>query len=304
MRLVVPLFLVGLQAQPAAPIPPEPSLLANVNTLIAKSGAEVAVAFRTLDGEVELLVRPDVTFHAASTMKVPIMIELYRQAHAGLLSLDEPLAVRNEFRSIVDGSAYALVVGDDSEAGIYRAIGRTRTLRQLCDAMITVSSNLAANLLIERVGVENVRRTVSGLGADGMQVLRGVEDAKAFHQGLNNTTTARGLLVLLEKLARGEAVGPAVDREMIGILTRQTFRDAIPAGLPAGMPVAHKTGSITRIHHDAAIVFGPRPFVLVVLVRGIDDRKTSAALIASLARRFFQAATETADERGPRRPGP
>ena len=165
------------------------------------------------------------------------------------------------------------------------------TLRQLCEAMITVSSNFAANLLIEKLGVENIRRTVTALGADGMQVLRGVEDQKAFDKGLNNTTTARGLLVLLERIAKGTAVDPSSDAGMVGILKRQAFNDGIPAGLPPGTPVAHKTGTITRIHHDAAIVYGPRPYVLVVLVRGMDDEKKSDALIAQLSAVVFKAVT-------------
>jgi beta-lactamase class A len=107
-------------------------------------------------------------------------------------------------------------------------------LRQLCDLMITVSSNFAANLLIEKLGVENIRRTVSALGADGMQVLRGVEDQKAFDKGMNNTTTARGLVVLLDRIGHGQAVDSSADAEMIEILKRQKFNDAIPAGLPAG----------------------------------------------------------------------
>ena len=121
--------------------------------------------------------------------------------------------------------------------------------------MITVSSNFAANLLIEKLGVENIRATVTRLGAGGMQVLRGVEDQKAFDKGLNNSTTARGLLVLFDHLAHGTAVDRASDEAMVAVLKRQKFNDAIPAGLPAGIDVAHKTGNITRIHHDAGIVF-------------------------------------------------
>lgn len=156
--------------------------------------------------------------------------------------------------------------------------------------MITASSNFAANLLIEKLGVDNVRSTVTRLGAEGMQVLRGVEDSKAFQKGMNNTTTARGLLVLLESLAKGRAVSAGADERMIEILKRQKFRDAIPAGVPAGTSVAHKTGTITRIHHDAAIVYGPRPYVLVLLVRGIDEKKKSAALMAELSRIIWDAA--------------
>ncbi len=117
-----------------------------------------------------------------------------------------------------------------------------------------------------------------------MQVLRGVEDDKAFQKGLNNTTTARGLLVLFERLAQGLAVDKEMDAQMLEILQRQQFNDAIPAGLPSTVRVAHKTGSITRIQHDAGVVFAEHPYVLVVLVRGIDDEKKSKALIAAISR--------------------
>jgi beta-lactamase class A len=256
---------------------------------IRKGGAEVGVAFRTLDGKTEWFFRADEPFHAASTMKVPVLIELFHQAREGKLKLDDPLLVRNEFRSLVDGSIYKLDAADDSEADLYKAEGQTRTLRQLCEWMITVSSNLATNLLIEKLGVENIRATVHSLHADGMNVLRGVEDGKAFAKGLNNTTTARGLLQLLEAIALGEAVDRESSRQMIEILERQKFNEGIPAGLPAGTRVAHKTGEITKIHHDAAIVFAPKPFVLVILVRGLADTKVSAALMADITRQLYQA---------------
>ena len=279
-------FLALLTLAPFAQAAP-PSLESRIQQLIKSSGADVAVAFRTVDGQHELMIRADDVFHAASTMKVPVMIELFRQAREGTLSLDEQLAVKNEFHSIVDGSVYTLDVGDDSDKEVYAAVGKTMSLRRLCELMITVSSNFAANLLIERVGVQNVRATVTRLGADGMQVLRGVEDDKAFEQGKNNTTTARGLLILLQKIAQGQAVSPAADAEMAEMLKRQHFNDAIPAGLPPGTVVAHKTGNITKIHNDGAIVYGPTPYVLVVLVRGIQDQKQSAALIASISKEMW-----------------
>lgn len=278
---VILLLTALAAAQPAA------TLEAQVRALIATSGAEVAVAYRTLDGKAELLIDPDKSFHAASTMKVPVMIELFRQAEAGTLKLEDPLPIRNEFRSIVDGSPYTLSEGDDSDREIYANVGKTMTLRALNEAMITVSSNFATNLMIEKLGVGKIRATVTKLGADGMKVLRGVEDSKAYAKGLNNATTARGLLVLFEKLGRGQAVSPSADREMVEVLKRQKFNEGIPAGVPAGTPVAHKTGNITRIHHDAGIVYGPRPYVLVILVRGIQDQKVSAALMAELSKRVW-----------------
>ena len=276
-------------AMPQPAVAGQPSTLdAEVRAIIAGSGAEVAVAFRTVDGRDELLIDPDKVFHAASTMKVPVMIELFRQAGKGALSLDEKLPIRNRFKSIVDGSPYKLSEGDDSDKEIYAAVGKSLTLRQLCEAMITVSSNFATNLLIERLGVEKIRNTVTRLGADGMQVLRGVEDQKAFDKGLNNSTTARALLVLFQKLATGQAVTATSDAAMIDILKRQKFNEAIPAGVPAGTPVAHKTGNITRIHHDAGIVYAPRPYVLVILVRGISDQKVSAPLMSKISAAVYQ----------------
>ena len=287
---MLPVIVLALLVQPVGT-----SLLRDrLAQAIASSGAEVAIVYARVDGSETVDIEADKPFHAASTMKVPVMIELFRQARAGTLSLDEPLAIRNEFRSIVDGSVYRLSQGDDSDRQVCAAMGRTLTLAQLCEAMITVSSNFATNLLIEKLGVDNVRRTVTRLGADrngGMQVLRGVEDSKAFGKGLNNSTTARGLATLLLHLAKGTAVDRESDAAMIEILKRQKFRDGIPSGLPAGVAVAHKTGNITRIHHDAGIVFATRPHVLVILTRGIQDQKESAALIGRLTRLVYDAAT-------------
>jgi beta-lactamase class A len=256
---------------------------------IAQSQAGVGIVFLTLDGKTQWSRNPDESFHAASTMKVPVMIELFHQAREGKLRLDDTLPIRNEFHSIVDGSVYKLDPTDDSETAVYKAEGQTRTLSELCELMITVSSNLATNLLIEKLGIDNIRATVHTLGADGMNVLRGVEDGKAYEKGLNNTTTARGLAVLLTAIAEGRAVDPDSSRQMVEILSRQHFNEGIPAGLPPGTKVAHKTGKITKIHHDAAIVYAARPFVLVILVRGLADEKQSSAQIGEISRVLYQA---------------
>jgi beta-lactamase class A len=260
-----------------------------IENRIAESHAEVAVAFRTLDAKSEYFFHADDSFHAASTMKIPVMIELFHQVREGKLHFDDPLVIRNEFHSMADGSVYKLDPADDSETNLYKAEGQTRTLRQLCDLMITVSSNLATNLMIEKLGVENIRATVHSLDADGMHVLRGVEDNKAFDKGLNNTTTAHALLQLLTAIARGEAVDADSSRQMVEILQQQKFNEGIPSGLPQGTRVAHKTGDITKIHHDAAIVYAPKPFVLVILVRGLEPEKENYKLMGDLTRILYQA---------------
>jgi beta-lactamase class A len=262
---------------------------ARVESLIRKSGADVAVAYRTLDGRQAMFIQPDVEYHAASTMKVPVLIELFRQARAGLLALDDEIPVVNQFHSIVDGSPFTLDTSDASDAQVVRHLNGRMSYRQLAEAMITVSSNFATNLVIERIGAKNVQATVVAMGASGMRVRRGVEDSKAFEKGLNNTTTARALLTLMEAIAQGQAVDQAASEEMAAILRRQTVNDRIPAGLPSNVAVAHKTGEITRIRHDAAIVYAARPFVLVVLIRGLDDGKKASALAADITRVLYAA---------------
>jgi beta-lactamase class A len=281
-------YLMTAVSAPASSI--DPKVAADIQERIANSGADVGVAFRTLDGQTAWSFRANDTFHAASTMKIPVMIELFHQVRQRKVKLDDPLPIKNEFRSLADGSIFTLAAADDSENDLYKDVGQTRTLDQLCELMITVSSNFATNLLIQKLGVENIRATVHSLHADGMNVLRGVEDNKAFEKGLNNTTDAQGLAVLLEAIAKGEAVDAdaSYSQRMIQILERQRFNEAIPAGLPAGTRVAHKTGELTKLHHDAAIVYAKKPFVLVVLVRGTDF-KESSVLIADIARQLYQA---------------
>lgn len=252
--------------------------------LIAESGAEVGIAYRLLDGSEEWMFGADKIFHAASTMKVAVMVELFRQEEKKLLTLSDTMEVKNEFQSVVDGSAYKLDFADDSDDSVYQRIGKPMTLQDLNFQMITVSSNLATNILIGRLGVSNVRATMEGMGAYGLEVRRGVEDQKAFDRGLNNETTARGLFVVLDAIARGQAVSKSASERMVEVLAAQIFNDGIPKGLPPGTKVAHKTGTITRVHHDAGIVYGDHPGVLVVLTRGLEKESESDALIARITR--------------------
>jgi len=265
-----------------------------IDDLVRASGAEtVAVAYYNLATGKELLINPDVIFHAASTMKVPVMMEIFRQAAAGKLSFDQRIPVKNDFASIVDGSHYSLTPDGDSDQSLYTKAGQTATIRELIRLMITASSNLATNILIERVTPERVMDLMHSIGAEHIRVLRGVEDGKAFQKGLNNTTTARDLMIILRRIAERRAVSGKASDEMIKIMLDQKFNEGIPAGLPRNARVSHKTGSITRINHDAAIVYprGRKPYVLVVLTRGIEDEKLAHKLIADISRVVYEATT-------------
>ena len=234
---------------------PNVSLKARVQARILQTPARaVGLYYRDLTTGVSLTVGSDVRFHAASTMKVPVMIQLFRDRDAGLLSLDDSVTITNTFRSIVDSSPYRLDVTDDSDSSLYKRLGQRASIRQLIELMETVSSNLATNLLIAKVDAKRANATAHALGADSILVLRGVEDDKAYRAGLNNTTTARDLGMLLAAIANGKAASAASCREMLAILGRQQFNEGIPAGLPPGTTVYHKTGWIGQVvYHDAAL---------------------------------------------------
>jgi beta-lactamase class A len=264
-------------------------LRSDIQALVDSAGQEVAVYYRDLGDGDSLLLNPDLRMHAASTMKVPVMIQLYQDRADGLLSLDDSLEVRTTFASIVDGSPYELTPDSDSDTTLYELSGEKVTYRHLIELMITVSSNLATNILIEEVGAERVTASMRTLGADSIQVLRGVEDGPAFRAGLSNTTTARDLGVILSALGRGEVVSPEASREMVEVMSRQQFRSKIPAELPEDVRVAHKTGWITGISHDAALVYPPEtpPFTLIILTRGFQDSEQAEELAATIARRVY-----------------
>ena len=257
------------------------------------TGAMVGVVFREMGGGSAIFINPDTVFHAASTMKVPVMIEYFRQIDARRLRKDQTLVLDTVFKSIVDGSTYALSAGVDSDSSVFSRVGQQVPLRWLVERMIVRSSNLATNALIELLDAPKVQATTVSLGAVNMKVRRGVEDGKAFQAGLNNQTTARDLATLLEAIETGKAASRGSSREMIEILARQEFNDEIPAGLPPDTRVAHKTGWITGVQHDAAIVYPPgrKPYVLVVLTRGIRNRADARRLIADVSRLTWEFAT-------------
>ena len=280
--LAVAVALSPARAQTA----PADSLAHALRTRIAAlPGAEVAVYFRDLTRADSVVLNADTRFHAASTMKVAVMIQVFRDADAGLLDLRARIPVANIFHSIVDSATFSVDSTDDSDRSLYHQVGQEVRIQELVRLMITRSSNLATNLLIERVGADRVRATMHALGADSLRVLRGVEDGAAYSAGLNNTTTARALGIVMAAIANGEAAGAAACGRMLEIMSDTEDRDGIPAGLPRKTRFAHKTGEITAVRHDAGVVYvrGRPRYVIVVLTRGIAEMAAANRLIADLA---------------------
>lgn len=262
------------------------TLRADLEETMQTCSGEYAVAFYDLNDEESLQINANKSYHAASTMKVPVMIELYRQAGLGNLSMNDSILVKNEFRSIVDSSLYTLSIEDDSDSLVYQNINKKMSVADLTYQMITVSSNFATNILIELVGGKQTTVTMRTLGASDIEVLRGVEDIKAFDRGLSNSVTANDLMYIFKALAQGEAGTPQATDEMISILKDQQFNEIIPAKLPKEVEVAHKTGVITGVHHDAGIVYLPdgRSYVLVLLSEKLEDFDMCTEMMASLSK--------------------
>jgi beta-lactamase class A len=262
-------------------------------TELGKQQGTFAVAFKDLQTGEELFLNEHESFHAASTMKTPVLIEAYKQAAERRFTVDDSILVKNEFKSIVDGSVFSISPEDDSEQELYTQLGQKRPLAELLYKMIIQSSNLATNIVIEKLDAKKVTQTMRDLGAKNLLVLRGVEDTKAYRQDLNNTSTAYDLMLLFQRIAEGKAVSPAASQEMVRVLLDQKFRDIIPARLPADVKVAHKTGWITGVRHDSGIVFLPdgRKYVLVLLSKGLEDEKAGIAAMAHVSEMIYRHVT-------------
>ena len=252
----------------------------------------IAVAFQDHETDADYTLNADEPIHPASTIKVHVMMEVFRQANEGLLSLDDRPPILNSFTSIADGSQYALEVRDDSERSLYRRLGELESIHELTRLMIVRSSNLATNLLIEKVGARNVNDFIRALGIEGVTVQRGVEDKAAFRKGMNNSATARGLAQTMDLIARKKAVSIEASEMMIDILLGQEFNESLPALLPNFVKVAHKTGWTGEVYHDTGIVYPPdrQPYILSIMTRGFpeNDENQAHACMAKISKAIYE----------------
>ncbi len=262
----------------------------SIDRLLQQQHGDFAVAFKDIKSGHTLFINEHEIFHAASTMKTPVLIEIFKQARAGRFALSDSIVIKNEFTSIADSSRFTLNADDDSETDLYKHIGEKRAISDLAYLMITLSSNLSTNMLIELVHAKNVTQTMRRMGAKDLQVLRGVEDGKAYEKGLNNVVTAYDLMRVFEKIAMGKAVSSAASEAMIRMLTDQHFNEIIPAGLPANTRVAHKTGWFKGVNHDSGIIFLPdgRKYILILLSKNADDDKASVKALSAISEMIYK----------------
>lgn len=261
----------------------------------------LAVALYDADTGTEFAHDDDRWFHAASTIKVPILIGVFGAIHRGELRPYSRLHVRNLFHSVVDGVPFKVDSGRDANSEVHQNIGKTMLVHDLARHMIATSSNLATNLLLDYLGVDAVRAELEALGlASGIDLRRGVEDERAHEHGINNRVTARGLTNLLRAVSECRVFTPDLSRQITEILHAQEFRSGIPAPLPREARVAHKTGEISTVAHDAGIVYlpGRTPYVLTVLSEwepGSTRRQPTIASVSYAAYEHLMDTEENSD---------
>jgi len=260
---------------------------------LAQTSGALALAVSVYDAETQISVHRDAArwFHAASTIKVAILLGVYAAIHHGWLLPHSRLHVRNRFLSAANGHPFHVLPDRDANAAVHTAIGKMMRVSELALHMIATSSNLATNLLLDLVGLDTVQRSLDELGVDGIDIRRGVEDERAFELGINNRVTADGLVQLLRLIAEERAFSPALSQEMLEILHAQEFRKGIPARLPRAVRVAHKTGEISTIAHDAGVVYSPgrRPYVIAVLTEWSREATGRSATIADVSHAVYEA---------------
>jgi beta-lactamase class A len=261
-----------------------------IEKFISSKQGDYAIAYKDIQNGNIIFINENEIFHAASTMKTPVMIEIFKQAEQSKFSINDSIVVYNNFKSIVDGSEFSTAKEDDSDTEIYNLIGSNLTINELIHRMITVSSNLATNLLIELVDAKNVTQTMRELGAKQIQVLRGVEDMKAFRAGLNNSTTAYDLLVIFEHLAKKDFLTQQSHDNIIDILLIQKLNQKISAKLPQEIKVANKTGFINNVEHDSGIIFLPdgRKYILIMLSRNLSSNEAGIETLAEISKMIYE----------------
>lgn len=251
----------------------------------------ISVSVYDLETEKEININADVLMHPASTMKVPVMMEVFRQVQEGIFSLNDEIEIYNSFESIVDGSEFKLDVVDDSEKSLYARLGEKETIRELNRLMIVRSSNLATNILMDKVGTKPIDDFIKGLEIKHVNVMRLIEDTKAYRLNMNNTFSARGTTQMMKLIAEGKVVSKEISDEMIQVMLGQEFNESIPALLPKDLKVAHKTGWTGEFFHDTGIVFPPnrKPYAITLFTNGFpeDDESQAHSCMAEISKLVY-----------------
>lgn len=253
---------------------------ASIERIVQQTDATVGVAIFDLTDGRSFYMNADAVYPTASTIKIAVLGELYRQHERGSgAKLDDLYTMdRND------------IVGGEGVLGMMTPGVSRLTNRDLAALVVSLSDNSATNVLIERVGMDNVNAWLAELGLEQTRLRRLMMDVTAAREGRENTATPRELVTLLKALYDGRLFGEAATKELIDLLSAQKM-SYLGRLLPADLKVANKPGNLDGVRNDAGIVFSPgRPFAIAVMVtfaRDDLDAERSIARIAHAAWSYF-----------------
>ncbi len=237
----------------------------------------MGVAIKDLTTGEEILLNDQLTFPTGSSIKIPVLIELYKQAAEGKYKLTDQRRVERQDK--VGGSGVIVNFGDHTSQ---------LSLHDLAMLMIVLSDNTATNMLIDQVGMANVNRAMDELGLKQIRLRRKMIDQAASARGDENTATPREALALMEKLYRGQVGNRQLSDDALKILKLRK-NSPVPRLLPANVEIANKPGGIEGVACDWAVVYVPnRPYAIAVMTNyngeGADD---AIAKVSKLAYDYF-----------------
>jgi len=249
---------------------------------LAQRPGRFAVAVYDFSSRAQATVNAHEVQHAASLIKLPIMMAVFAMIDSGTATLGQTVEIRSDYRSVADGSTFHVEP--------IAALPAHPSLNRLLNAMITVSDNIAANALIEFVGIPRIERFLSDHGYLETHVRRFLMDEKALARGIENTMSAYDAMLMLRDLELGRYFSAESRAEMLRLLKAQTHNEKIPSVLPPGVTVAHKTGKITNVEHDAGIVYLPdgRKYVLALLSSRLPGNNAGVSAAQAVSRLVYR----------------
>ena len=233
---------------------------------LQKLPGDIGFTYKNLVTGESLAYHEEELFQAASVIKLPVYAIVMKLWAEGKLDLSEKLLCREEDKLPPCGALYFFT--GEVEVDI----------RTLCGLMISLSDNAATNLLINRLGMDFLNEQFKTIGLEKTHLERLLFDSAASARGQENRICLKELGELLEKIYRHRYISEAVSRQMEELLLNQQINHKIPGYLPAGIPVAHKTGEDDGITNDVGIVYAKEPFVLCFASNNTDVPEAERAI--------------------------